>query len=398
MILLLILVVLFILFGIFEYRIHLKNLEALPIRIHVNGTRGKSSVTRLIAGGLRAGGIKTFAKTTGTKPRMIFEDGKEIPIIRPGKANIIEQTKIFRQAARRTPEAMVVECMAVKPEYQRFVEKKMVRSTVGVITNVREDHIEEMGPTLEDIAKSLSNTIPDKGILFTAEKKMLPIIEEKAKKLETKVVTADENSISDVTMEGFNYIEHKENVALALQVTKHFSVPQDVAIKGMHEAEPDPGALRRYRIEFFNREIEFINAFAANDPESILLIWNRLNAQDGRDRIVIVTCRSDRIDRSKQLGELIAEKLTADFYILNGDYTDVVEKEATVLGLSPDKLFNLSNSTPERVFEKVLELTKKRSLVMGIGNIVGYGEAIVTYFKNRGEEYGSRSSRTGTDN
>ena len=41
--------------GILEFQNHLISLNAIPLRIHVNGTRGKSSVTRLIAAGLREG-------------------------------------------------------------------------------------------------------------------------------------------------------------------------------------------------------------------------------------------------------------------------------------------------------------------------------------------------------
>jgi len=48
------------LFGAWEaYRLKL-GLRKMPIRIYVNGTRGKSSVTRLIAGELREKGILTF--------------------------------------------------------------------------------------------------------------------------------------------------------------------------------------------------------------------------------------------------------------------------------------------------------------------------------------------------
>ena len=35
--------------GILEYQFHLRSLSTIPLRIHVNGTRGKSSVTRLVA-------------------------------------------------------------------------------------------------------------------------------------------------------------------------------------------------------------------------------------------------------------------------------------------------------------------------------------------------------------
>ena len=36
--------------------------------VYVNGIRGKSTVTRMIDGGLRAGGWKVFCKTTGGGP------------------------------------------------------------------------------------------------------------------------------------------------------------------------------------------------------------------------------------------------------------------------------------------------------------------------------------------
>ena len=38
--------------GAIESWIHRRNLARIPIRIHVNGARGKSSVTRHIAAGL----------------------------------------------------------------------------------------------------------------------------------------------------------------------------------------------------------------------------------------------------------------------------------------------------------------------------------------------------------
>lgn len=81
-------------YGFWEYRTHRSNLDRIPVRIHVNGTRGKSSVTRLIAAGLRAGPRRTIAKTTGTMPRLILDDGLELPIHRAGSPNIIELTTV----------------------------------------------------------------------------------------------------------------------------------------------------------------------------------------------------------------------------------------------------------------------------------------------------------------
>ena len=85
--------------GVGERILHRRRLARIPIRIHVSGTRGKSSVTRLLAAGLNEGGVVAAAKTTGTLARMIFPDQEEIPVYRPLGANIIEQKRVIASAA-----------------------------------------------------------------------------------------------------------------------------------------------------------------------------------------------------------------------------------------------------------------------------------------------------------
>ena len=157
---LLILIIVLISFGILEIYLHTRSISNLPIRIHVNGTRGKSSVTRLIAAGLRESGLKVLAKTTGTTPRIINEFGRDMIIHRLRSASIGEQVKLMRFFSYKKPDAIVMECMAVNPQYQWVSEHKILQSNYGVLTNVRADHLEEMGYSINHIAKSLSNTIP----------------------------------------------------------------------------------------------------------------------------------------------------------------------------------------------------------------------------------------------
>ncbi|MGB9561874.1 MAG: poly-gamma-glutamate synthase PgsB, partial [bacterium] len=120
-----------------EYQRHKFALKKIPLRIHVNGTRGKSSVTRLITWGLISGGYKVVGKTTGSAPVIII-DGKEFPIERVGRANIKEQIRVVREACEVGADVIVVECMAIDPELQYISERKIIKSSIGVITNVRD--------------------------------------------------------------------------------------------------------------------------------------------------------------------------------------------------------------------------------------------------------------------
>ncbi len=380
--------------GAWEYHRHQRTIRLIPERIHVNGTRGKSSVTRLITGGMQASGIRTLGKTTGTKPCIIHPDGREAPIMRVGKANIVEQVRIAHLAASLGVKAFVVECMAVLPPNQMIAERKMIHSTVGVVTNVRADHLDEMGPTVEDVARALSNTIPVDGHLFTCEQTYLPVFEAIARERNTAVHPVTGSRVTDSMMEGFTYLEHKDNVALALAVCSHFNIPEDVALEGMKRCIPDPGVMRIFEIHHYEKRIEFVNAFAANDPDSYVIIWQLLQRMFTPDRkvIVIVNCRKDRIQRTESLAALIANGLRADHFLLVGEFTTPLYNRAVALGMSASRVSNLAELSAEDVFQRVAALTDSSSLVIGIGNIVGFGEELASNFTTRGREYVYRSS------
>ena len=99
--------------------------------------------------------------------------------------------KILANGAKRKVDALVLECMAVNPEPQWVSEHKMVKSTIGVITNVRQDHLEEIGPGLSDMAEALKSTVPKEGILVTAEKDYFSVFKKQAEQLKTKIIFAE---------------------------------------------------------------------------------------------------------------------------------------------------------------------------------------------------------------
>lgn len=366
---------------------HRRALARIPIRVHVNGTRGKSSVTRLIAAGLRAGGKRTCAKTTGTLARMIFPDGREYPVFRPARANVLEQVRIIRAAADVRAEILVIECMAVQPPLQALCEEKFVRATHGVITNARPDHLDVMGPGEVDVARALAATTPVGGILFTAEAKHLDVFRASSEDRGAKLVPVGAEDIARLdedALTGFPYLEHAENVALALEVCEQLGVPRRTALEGMWSGNPDPGVLTAHRLDFFGRKLIFVNAFAANDPDSTGAIWKRVTDRYPTDRrIALVNCRADRPDRSRQLGEACVEWGAADHYLLIGSGTYIFAKAATRSGLDPSRISYAEERRVEEIFELLIEQVRTSGLIIGIANIGGQGLEVVRFFRNR---------------
>lgn len=367
-----------------------RNLKRIPHRIHVNGSRGKSSVVRLIAAGLRGGGMKVVAKTTGTSPRIIHVNGTETPLYRLGKANIREQFHVVDLAAQQDPDALVIECMALQPLLQSIAEHKMVRSTIGVITNCREDHLDVMGPSPTDVAKALCGTIPKGQPLVTAEERFLDIVQSAADTMGSKlhaIGKADIEKINDEEMTDFGYYEHRENVAVALQVTELCGVSRSDAIAGMKNVQPDDGALRVFHVPFFGRDITFVHGFAANDHESSEQIWNLTSScfPGYSNRVVVLNLRSDRPDRSKRLGASIPTwRPHVDHVVLTGTGIPIAARELMRGGFPPGSVTFAEDHTAREVFEEILNAIDSKSLVVGIGNVADPGLALVTLFRNRG--------------
>jgi poly-gamma-glutamate synthase PgsB/CapB len=374
--------------GGLESWLHRRRLARIPIRVHVNGTRGKSSVTRLIAAGLRAGGIRTCAKTTGTLPRMIFPDGSEYPVYRPSRSNIIEQLRVVQAAAAAQAEALVIECMALYPHLQSVCELQIVRATHGVITNARPDHLDVMGPTARDVARALAGTVPVRGKLFTAEHHHRTVLADAARDRDATLHMIGDDHVEKITTEelnGFHYIEHADNVALALAVCQDLGIDRRTALEGMWNATPDTGVLKVYSVHDHGKDITFVNGFAANDPESTGKNWNLVVERFGGigKRIALFNCRADRVERSVQLADACRQWKPADQYVLTGTATDVFAKRALANGLHPRQLIRAERMPSAQVVGLVERHTDRCAMVMGMGNIASPGMEIVDYFRSR---------------
>ena len=383
--------------GVVENHLHQRKLTRIPIRIHINGTRGKSTTTRLIAGGLREAGFNVLAKTTGSAARLILEDGNEIPLKRRGIPNIIEQKRIIALASTRSVDAVVIECMAISPEKQWVSEHRLIRSTVGVITNVRQDHADQMGLTCDDVAETLSLTIPENAPLVTAEKTFLEKFKSRAAHKGSAVHTVTQSDISDEETRRFTYPVFKENVACALKVCSLLGVPREVALQGMWNAVPDPGVMKIFSLRRNGSTIYFVNSFAANDSASTLLAWeiwrNRRDYGFLRE-LPVVGLFNNRLDRSFRVQEFsrlfATRKLHMEQIVVLGQAGYIAQRFLQQAGIAKARIRNYQFYSPvssiSRLIDTIQTSMRGDVVLFGFGNMKGSGQKIVDYFAANGEE------------
>ena len=200
--------------------------RSIPIRIHVNGTRGKSTVTRYIAAGLRAGGYSVAEKITGIVPTY-FSPARQSRILRRrGIPRVQEQVSIVRRAAADRAQALVIECMSLQPEYQRM-ESRIISPTVSVITNVKNDHREVMGNSIYERIAALSESVQPGATVLTAERNAFQELRERITDKQGVLIAAD---ILDRAVPA---TAHKANVEIAVTACSLIGIDRAVATDGI---------------------------------------------------------------------------------------------------------------------------------------------------------------------
>jgi poly-gamma-glutamate synthase PgsB/CapB len=385
-------VYLYIAWILLSYQYFQHQRDKIPFRVHVNGIRGKSTITRYVSAVFREAKYHTFGKTTGSAARILRPDGQDYDFKRRGYANVNEQVKMLKNFARQKAEVVVLECMAVNPDYAKWLEDKVTRAHIGIITNVRYDHPDQMGYTLEEIAESLSNTIPENGILITAEYnlKLLEIIYNRAKQRNTKVIVANNHQVSSQDLEGFTHFAHEENIAIGYEIAKLFNISKERALRAMQSAPPDPGAFQIEYLQFQERTIAWANLFAVNDRESFISVCLKLFQQLANyTKVAILNNRSDRPERVELFTGLVKE-LEFDKVVTLGAYEEEVKQffsneteELLQLGFST----SFKSASAEQILSQIVSNTEaKKILIVGAVNIhTEQSEKLLHFFAEQRE-------------
>lgn len=375
--------------GVIEKRRVTKNIEKIPLRIVVNGIRGKSTVTRLITGILKEAGYKVVGKTTGSAARMIYwnEEEEEIIYRPPEGPNINEQRNVIRKAAVVGADALVSECMAVNPDYQKALQEEFVQANLVVIVNVLEDHMDVMGPTLDQIAEGFTNTIPYNGQLVVTEDNYTNYFRRIAKKRKTQVYVADDSTIHESFLRKFSYMVFPQNASLALAVADALGIDRDIAYRGMLKANPDPGAAEIWSIPSFGRNIQFLNGFAVNDAASTLSMLERVRSLGFKteNATVIMNCRPDRVDRSEQFAEDVLPYMNVRKIIAMGQITQPIVEGYENGTYHAYEFIDMEDASIPSIISE-LKKQGSDSIIFGVGNIHGDGEPLLEALEEISED------------
>ena len=355
--------------------------------IHVNGTRGKSTVTRMIHALLREQGMEVFGKTTGSAACLLFPDGSEKPVRRFGPANVREQRNLLLYCAylagrtfkeKKKQSALVFECNAIQEELQQ-ISMKWLKPDITIVTNVREDHVRELGNS-KQTALSFASAVPEKSVLITAESVYNYIWETAEKQKKLTLLFFDSCETGKTGLEA--------NTACALKAAEYLGIDKLKAEESIRKYTPDAGEFRIYSWETSNCSVYFADARAANDIESTKNLSSPFieNIKTGAEvkRILLLISREDRPDRTHQFMEYILDinrNSYFDQYLCLGYSPLKFGRKLKKAGINHKKLGYITE------LDNILEdISEKMVYILAVGNFCGPGNQITDWLEARKNE------------
>lgn len=126
--------------------------------IVVSGTRGKSAATRWLYEILYSRGADVFAKITGNQPLALY-DGETHEIERSRRVTLYENESQLRKYA--PVETVILENQGIGEYTTRLVNERFSDPDVVFLTNVRRDHLDQLGRNPLQIGRAFARTIPN---------------------------------------------------------------------------------------------------------------------------------------------------------------------------------------------------------------------------------------------
>ncbi len=350
--------------------------SALRVRVHVGGTRGKSSVVRYITAVLRESGYRVLGKVTGEVPTLLLPDGTTTRVHRRGPARVQEQVNFLHLTGRTSCDTVVVECMSLNPQLQAL-ESRLFRPTISVLTNILDDHREEFGTSTRDQADAVCAFLPRRAVLVSNERCWADVVASHARRKQTRVLQADK--LPGRFVAALPPGIHADNVALALTVCGELGIDPDRAMEAILQ-EIQSTEKPVYAFDLAGARVHFLNGFAVNDVPStrqFVAYWRNHLVHRGPIAVILNT-RSDRPLRSLQFAGWCGSLPDLERVAVTGTHRELTRRALREQGVDNQRIHVWS---PDDVRHPVRALERMQlsagCLVVGVGNIGGDGFAIL---------------------
>jgi hypothetical protein len=267
-------------------------------RILVTGSRGKSSLVRLICAGLSAGGTQTRGRVTGVLPRELFSSpspasGGERRIVRNSPGHVEEMRWWLRQIPREV-EAVVMENSAVQPDLQGLAAL-WLQPVLTVWTNAREDHQDAWGAGPEAAFTALLRGVPEGcSLLVSAELGASRLM---------KHLEGRKGPIFVLEKDGRDYRE--SNLLLAEKALNLLGRASEEARAAMRALPHDIADFRVFRLK--DGDTRLAAAFSANDLQSTEHLFSLLGWTEAETSVLFAD-RGDRRARRESFAPFLARR------------------------------------------------------------------------------------------
>jgi gamma-polyglutamate synthase len=324
-----------------------KRLEAIPLRILVTGTRGKSSTVRIIHSMLINAGYKPYGKTTGTAAAEFTTLGVESKTWRFGSVSVLEMFESVNRATRKNgdlPDALVMECMAVSPNLIELLAREIFKPNITIITNALLDHLEEEGSNKYEIAKSLAKAIPGSNLVITSEKNLdlVNLFTQIAKEHNSVLVQARPENLEPNTLQQVKGV-YPDNAAIALKLGQHLKIPEEKIIEAIQKASREPGEKMIFQRFLNDLQITYVDIGAVNDADSFhSALQDFLDyKQPDTPMVALLVGRWDRPLRALQFAGLLSHQIF-DGVMIAGEPSFQVKKILLAEGWQTEKISRLN--------------------------------------------------------
>lgn len=373
----------YIAYLLLESVLYFRRVKKIQLRITVSGTRGKTSIVRTLASVFRSNNITVLAKTTGSEAKYILPDGSEEAVKRWGKTSILEQKEFIKKAVKLKADCVISEIMSIHPECHLIETHQLLKPGFTIISNLRADHIHVAGESIEEVSRYFLNDVFPESTVFMNENEINEYITEGIREKNTELIKSREDVVTALQLSGEEFSQHiSENLNLVYSASKYFGIEDKIISEGIKRARLDIGKPEIFRFKKGTGSIYFVNSFAANDPDSTTKLIQKILSiieVDSPEVIGLLSLRADRGERSRQWLTYLSKKDTNHFskVFLVGAHVRALNRKIQYSEI-------IAGGDPVRITNHILSDSGTDSVIFGIGNFVGLGHKLATYWNGNG--------------